>query len=209
MCVKKNKNKSTISNTQCDIIKYLCTHAATNNACRRIVDRSAITGLETVQTHVDRSLQRVRHRDGRSDKSRALSSPAGVLCYHCGDAVDSDRGKDNAGVTNDRVGGSRVPRPLVRAGILLLSSRRALYGCLSRSRERLLRRVPLAWHARPIQSRSFLYQKYLDSSSGTRFRRFRKGREMNLKNCCGLRYIIVLVLLCMLLFYVLLSSFEE
>ncbi|CAL1688216.1 unnamed protein product [Lasius platythorax] len=31
-----------------------------------------------------------------SDKSRALSSPAGVLCYHCGDVVDSDRGKDNA-----------------------------------------------------------------------------------------------------------------
>jgi len=87
-----------------------------------------------VQTHVDRSLQCVRHRDGRSDKSRALSSPAGVLCYHCGDAVDSDRGKDNAGVTNDRVGGSRVSGLLVQR-ILLLSSQRARYGYLSRSRD--------------------------------------------------------------------------
>lgn len=148
-------------------------HAATNNTCRRVrKKRLAISGLEAVQTHVDRSLQCVRHRDGRSDKSRALSSPAGVLCYHCGDAVDSDRGKDNAGVTNDRVGGSRVSGLLVQR-ILLLSSQRARYGYLSRSRTSR----PAEMTRASIQSRSSLHQKYLDSLSETRFRRFRKGRD--------------------------------
>lgn len=175
------------------------------HACRRIrKKRSAITGLKAVQTHVDRSLQRVRHRDSRSDKSRALSSPAGVLCYHCGDAVDSDRGKDNAGVTNDRVGGSRVSRPLVQR-ILLLSPRRALYGCLSRSRETPRPAgMTRASHSVPLV---LIPEIFGQLERETRFRRFRKGRDEfeKLRWFCISLYLSCFVCYCCS-FYVFLSS---
>jgi len=107
-----------------------------------------------VQTHVDHS-GGVRHCDGRrmptrtnltycrSRLARIVQSPATPGRR----PQQQQRQQRQYGVTNDRVGGSRVSRPLIPRVPLLSPQGRA--GCPSRVPSRHRDCVPLARHARP------------------------------------------------------------
>lgn len=154
-----------------------------------------------------RSLQRVRHRDIRFGQISRIVEPgwrALLPLRWCGRQRPR---QGQCGVTNDRVGGSRVSRPLVQR--IPLFAPMARYGCLSRSRcdtgtaasRWQDTRVPPFIPTRPSGRNIWTTQARHGSPT------ISQGHEMSLKNYGGFVYPCNVVLyVCRRSFGILLAS---